>query len=347
MSLILAAVKPSSVLIATDFSQASEKPLRHALAIARFYGSKFCLAHVVSSPGLTMAGPSAIAGSEEAASEYAARLQDSLARTGVLGGIRHKFVIRQGELWPELLEIVRQENADLIVLGTHGRNGLGKLFFGSVAEQVFRQAGCPVLSFGPRSCERPWIGDASGKRTFLFATDFGDASLHGLPRAIATANEFGAKLVLLHVIPGAAVPQSMGWHTAEDLSIFREDTRTRTLRRLEALIKNVVLDVQPEFAVEFSFSRPISESILQAAEKLRADLIIMGLHYSVHTGVMSRLGLSTAYEVICDADSPVLTVNCSTGDSVVRPGPSDAANALLSQADVIRIHGLGVKWSME
>src|SRR5271165_2101361 len=151
MSLIAAALKPQSILIATDFSDASEKALRYSLALARFYESRFCLAHVVSSLGLTMAGPSAIAACEEAASREAAELEDSLSQTGALTGIPHKFVVRQGELWPELQEIIRQESADLLVVGTHGRHGMAKLFFGSVAEQIFRQADCPVLTFGPQT----------------------------------------------------------------------------------------------------------------------------------------------------------------------------------------------------
>ena len=52
MSHITAALNPRSVLMATDFSEASEKALRHSLAIARLYGSRFCLAHVISSLGL-------------------------------------------------------------------------------------------------------------------------------------------------------------------------------------------------------------------------------------------------------------------------------------------------------
>src|ERR1035441_9300018 len=155
MSLIAAALKPRSILIATDFSEASEKALRYSLALARFYESKFCLAHVVSSLGLTMAGPGAIAACEEAVSREAADLQDSLIRTGALTGIQHKFVVRQGDFWPELREIIRQERTDLLVVGTHGRHGIGKLFFGSIAEQIFRHAYCPVLTFGPhRSDER-------------------------------------------------------------------------------------------------------------------------------------------------------------------------------------------------
>src|ERR1039457_3848018 len=188
MSLIAAALKPRSILIATDFSEASEKALRYSLALARFYGSKLCLAHVVSSLGPAMAGPGAIAACEEAVSREGAGLGESLIRTGALGGHRHKFIVRQGELWPALREIIRQESADLLVVGTHGRHSIAKLFFGSIAEQIFREADCPVLTLGPHTDGRPWFGTSSTHRTFLFATDFGPASLHALPRAIAAAN---------------------------------------------------------------------------------------------------------------------------------------------------------------
>src|SRR5215475_6578486 len=206
MSLIAAALKPRSLLIATDFSEASEKALRHSLALARFYESKFCLAHVVSSLGLTMAGPGAIAACKEAVLREAAQLEASLVRTGALTGIQHKFIVRQGALWPELQDIIREESTDLLVVGTHGRHGIAKLFLGSIAEQIVRQADCPVLTLGPHTDGRPWFGTSSMRRTFLFATDFGHASLHGLPQAIAAANQFGAKLAFLSIQPYRHTP---------------------------------------------------------------------------------------------------------------------------------------------
>jgi nucleotide-binding universal stress UspA family protein len=302
---IAAALKPRSVLIATDFSEASEKALRHSLALARFYGSRFRLAHVVSSLGLTMAGPGAIAASEESVLREAAQLEASLVETGALSGIQHKFIVRQGELWPELREIIREESTDLLVLGTHGRHGMGKLFFGSVAEQIFRQADCPVLTFGPYSHDRPWFDTSSTHPTFLFATDFGHASLHGLPQAIAAANQFGAKLAFLSIIPAIS--------SDEDPRNWREDPRMRTLERLSQLADNAGLDLRPELYVEFESKRPVSEKILETADKLRADLIIMGLHTSPYTGVISHLDLATTYDVVCQAGSPVLTVNCLSG----------------------------------
>jgi nucleotide-binding universal stress UspA family protein len=337
MSLIAAALKPRSILIATDFSEACEKALRYSLALARFYESKFCLVHVVSSLGLTMAGPEAIAACEEAVSREAADLEDSLIQTGALTGIQHKFIVRQGQLWPELREIIRQESADLLVVGTHGRHGIAKLFFGSIAEQIFRQADCSVLTFGPHTDDRPWFGTSSTHRTFLFATDFGPASLHGLPQAIAAANQFGAKLAYLSIIPAA--PSS----TDEALTDWQEDARMRTLQRLAELAQDTELDTKPQLYAEFKSGRPVSEKILETADNLRADLMIMGLHDSAYTGIVSHLDLATTYDVICQAGSPVLTVNCSSGYDV-RPRPTEVTASPLSGADVIRSNGFGAKW---
>jgi len=337
MSLIAAALKPRSILIATDFSEASEKALRYSLALARFYGSKLCLAHVVSSLGLTMAGPGAIAACEEAVLREAADLEDSLIQAGALTGIQHKFIVRQGDIWPELREIIRQERTDLLVVGTHGRHGIHKLIFGSIAEQIFRKADCPVLTLGPHADARPWFGTSSTHRTFLFATDFGPASLHGLPQAIAAANQFEAGLAFLSIIPAA--PSS----TDEALTDWQANARMRTLQRLAELADNAGLDTRPHLCAEFKSARPVSEQILETADKLRADLIIMGLHDSAHTGVVSHLDLATTYDVVCRAGCPVVTVNHASGhDLEARSTPITAPP--LPEADGIHRHRFGAKW---
>jgi nucleotide-binding universal stress UspA family protein len=335
MSLIAAALKPRSILIATDFSQPSEKALRHSLALARFYGSRFCLAHVVSSLALTMAGPEAIAACEETVLREAAQLEASLVRTGPLTGIEYKFIVRRGELWPELREIIRQESTDLLVVGTHGRHGLGKLFFGSVAEQIFRQASCPVLTFGPHSDDHPWFGTSSPSRTFLFATDFGPASLHGLPQAIAAANQFGAKLAFLSIVPAAPS------HTDEGLKSWPADACMGTQQRLTELADDAGLDLRPEVYAAFESERPVSEKILETADKLRADLIIMGLHDSAHAGIVSHLDLATTYDVVCKASSPVLTVSCFSGYDV-RPRSTEVTASPRSETDGVCGDGFGM-----
>jgi nucleotide-binding universal stress UspA family protein len=335
MSVIAAALKPWSILIATDFSQPSEKPLCHSLALARFYGSRFCLAHVVSSLALTMADPGAIAACEEAVVREVAQLEASLVRTGALTGIQYKFIVRQGELWPELRGIIREEGTDLLVIGTHGRHGLGKLFFGSVAEQIFRQASCPVLTFGPLSDDRPWFGGSTTPRTFLFATDFGPASLHGMPQAIAAANQFGAKLAFLTIVPTAPS------HTDDGLKNGRADAYSKTLQRFTELADDSGLDLRPEVYAAFDSERPVSEKILETADRLRAGLIIMGVHDSAHAGIVSHLDLASTYDVVCHASSPVLTVNCFSGYDV-GPRATEVTASPLSETDGLRGDGLGV-----
>jgi len=308
MSPVASALELRSVLIATDFSPASEKPLRHALAIARHYGSKLYLAHVVSSIGLRMAGPEAIAETEKAVTRDADHLEDELLCDGALAGLKHQFVITQGQVWQELEAIVRQEKIDLLVIGTHGRHGMGKLLLGSVAEEIFRHAECMVLTVGPGAYEESRVGIPRGNRTFLFATDFGEASLHALAPAISSAKEFGARLVLLNIITSPPLPVDIYRSTADEVMQTRETARKASLRHLEDLVRDAELDVQPEFVAEFEAAVPVSEQILGIAERLKVEIIIMGLHRSKHISTASHMPWATAYEIVCRAGCPVLTV---------------------------------------
>jgi len=308
MSLVAATgdIVLKSVLIATDFSEASDKALRHALAIARHYGAKLYLAHVVSSLGFTIAGPDAVNIATEIVLRDAGELENRLVQNGALAGLPHEVIIRQGNVWDELEAIIRQEQIELVIIGTHARRGLGKLLLGSVAEHTFRHAGCLVLTVGPGSLQDSPVGSARAIRPFLFATNFSGPSLRALPYAISSANHFGTKLVLLHVVPAVPMPEGVDLPTADDVIEMREKVRVTSLRRLEDLtLQNPKLAVTPEFMVEFGSP---SEEILKAANTFKADAIILGLHRSTHIGTASHLPWATAYEVVCGAGCSVLTV---------------------------------------
>jgi nucleotide-binding universal stress UspA family protein len=304
---VIPSVKLKSVLVASDFSEASAKPLRHALTIARHFGANFYLAHVVSSLGYTLAGRQALELASDAAARDAAKLQQDLVDGGWLAGQNHEFLVRQGIVWQELEQLVREKHADLLVIGTHGRKGLGKLLLGSIAEQIFRHADCLVLTVGPRSFQHSSLEKIEAPRTYLFATDFGPASLHALPYAIAFANQLGAKLVLLHVAPIMPMPEGFHWsETTGDVTVMQDNARAEALQRLQELIlQNDPLVLEPQFTVKFGAP---SKKILQVADTLKADLIIMGLNRSSHIDTLSHMPWATAYEVVCSASCPVLTV---------------------------------------
>lgn len=296
----------SSVLLATDFSEASTKPLHHALAIARHYHARFYLAHVVSSLGFTIAGAQAKELAFEAAEREARRLEEELIAGRALEGLEHEFIIREGDTWTELDAIIRQKSVDLIVTGTHGRGALEKLVLGSVAEKIFRHTDCPVLTVGPHSRAKSPLEEAREMRPFLFATDFSAHSLEALPPAISFANHFQAKLCFLHVAPVVPIPEGFHWSKTGDVPEMREDARRKMLRRFEELApRYAALSTPPEFRVEFG--KP-SEMILHAAKTLKADVIIMGLHRSGHAEAASHLPWEVAYDIVSGATCSVLTV---------------------------------------
>lgn len=298
-------VQLKSVLMATDFSPASDKALPHAVAIARHYGAKIYLAHIVSSLRFAKAGPEAIACSKTLALRDAALVERKLVAIGALNGLHHEVIVRDGDIWNELHMIIRHAHIDLVVTGTHGRTGLKKLVLGLVAEQIFRHAACLVLSVGPHSSTDVDLGEPVRVGPLVFATDFSDASLAALPYAISFAKQRSTRLVLLHMLAPAPHVDGDRWYTASDVTQMEKESQEQALDRLNQLTLDGKLELQPLRIAEYG--EP-SEGILSIAKKLRAEVIVLGLHRKTHIETVSHLPWSTAYKVVCSAACPVLTV---------------------------------------
>jgi nucleotide-binding universal stress UspA family protein len=290
------------ILIATDFSDASRNALLYATALAQYYRARLYIVHVVSSIGYKLAGP----GAEVLAVEYAAR--DLKELWGKLGNdqssrVELSLIVREGEVSAQLVNLIQEEHVDLIVVGTHGRTGVSKVAFGSVAEDVFRKASCPVLTVGPNSASDWPQRELGAEKAILFATDFGDLSLAALPYAASIANLAGAKLVLLHVAESAphSEPTSIFGNAADTTT--EDALRRASVKRLGKLVPQD-LRVEPELRVAFG---PPADAILNEAASTAAGVIALGLH---HKSLFppGRLPSTTAYGVVIDARCPVLTV---------------------------------------
>ena len=292
-----------SVLLATDLSPASVKPLHHAIAIARHYGAKLYVVHVVSPVPYLMAGPEALELGCESACRDVQQLQRDLRQNGSLNGLDHEFITRLGRVWEELRSVISEKQIDLVVVGTHGRRGIEKLLLGSVAAKVFRYANCPVLTVGPHSYQNGRVDLTGETRIYLFATDFGEASLSALPQAVSLASRANAKLILAHVVPAPLIPQLPGWYSAAELISMRENARMASMRRLEQLLPHdEQTPIERELVVQYGIP---SEKILQLALERGIDLIILGLR---RAPVVSDALWATAYEIVCGAACPVLKV---------------------------------------
>ncbi len=299
-------VSLKNVLFACDFSTTSEVALPYATAICRHFAATLHLAHVMSDTGMLMLSGGVDYVSmgtiyEDAHTEAKERLERiSLG----LGEIPHHCHVRHGQVWQNLAEIVRQNEIDLIVVGTHGRTGLGKLLLGSVAEDILRHAPCPVLTVGPKVAGRAKLPALQARRRdvapvdlelheIVFATNFGQDATTAAKTAVLLAEEFQAHLTLLHVIENYT---ELGSHPGP----IEEG-----LRRLQELVPaDAVLQYMPERALEFGSA---TECILRIAAEREADMIVLGARGTLEVGT-THLPWSTTHHVLANAQCPVLTV---------------------------------------
>lgn len=302
-----AAIAIKNVLFATDFSATSEAALPYATAICRRFGATLHAAHVLSEANLLLmtGGVDYVSMGtiyEDAHTEAKEKLDQMAARVEVP---IHCYV-RHGQVWKGLAAIIEENEIDLVVVGTHGRTGLGKLVLGSVAEDILRHASCPVLTVGPKVSGRAKLPAFQSKskghdlapveldlQQILFATNFAQDADWMAKTAVALAQAFRSQITLLHVI--------------EDYTELgqRPGPIEEGIRRLRALIPNdMTLPYAPETLLEFGSA---SECILRFAEEREADLIVLGARSSAEVGT-THLPWSTAHHVIANAPCPVLTI---------------------------------------
>lgn len=139
------------ILCPVDFSAASTGALKAAAALARRFDASLTLLHVAVIPGSSI--PEAmLATPPELATDLSAPetrpLLDWKAMAERLGAPRVQAFRSVGRPAEEILALARRDAFDLLVIGTHGRTGVGHFLLGSVAEEVVRHAPCPVLTLG-------------------------------------------------------------------------------------------------------------------------------------------------------------------------------------------------------
>ena len=296
-----------NILFATDFSTISEAALPYVTALALRYGSAVHVVHALSDAGMVSIGapdPAVMGaiydGVHSAAQEKIQQLADRLT------GFPHTTYVRHGAVLDVIEEIIREQAIDLLILGTHGRTGLGRMLMGSVAEQLFRETDCPVLTVGPgvpavahvlasrhdHSLPSPQVKF----RQILYATDFTPSAAQSADYAVSLAGEFQSQLTLLHVFDGYG----------KDLHDHPGPIDT-ALNKLEGLVADGDnLRYLPESVVRFGDP---AEQILEIACEYQADLIILGAR-PVHgtMGTATHFGRSTAHKVVVGANCPVLTL---------------------------------------
>ncbi len=284
-----------NILFLTDFSEPSQAALPFAIAVARGYGATIHALHVLMPEPYVHALPETIAAALEAQEETAeAEMQRVEAQ---LANVPHEVaVVRGAGVWPALEQTITECDADLIVLGTHGRTGAQKLLLGSTAEEIFRRARVPVLSIGPWA--RRGIRNAAHFHRVLYATDFTPASLAAAPYAISLAQEHAARLALIHVVHERDL---------EPGRVRAKDSVANVMYELHEIVpQNAELWCRPEAVV--AYGEPATR-IVEAAKERDADLIVLGVRDAAgHLGSLTHLERAVSHNVVAHAVCPVMTV---------------------------------------
>ena len=291
-------IKLKNILLATDLSEASMHATRYAISLAARYGGKLYAAHVISLDALVLAHPEALDRILKEANDYAECALGELLATARRQALPCEALIGAGDITNVLCGFVEKYEADLLVVGTSGRAGLGKVFLGSVAEEIIREAPCPVLTVGAKAAGM-MAQDIEG---ILCAIDFSQESLHASEHAFFLAQEHNAHLALLHVVEGSMhEPPS---HAVQLLS--------QALRELVS--SQPQLSYEPEIVVK---GGPVADRILEFAAERSAHLIVMGVRgVGAFASQASRFG-SIAHAVISRSPCPVLTTSVGKGSPLI------------------------------
>ncbi len=293
-----------NVLFATDFSAASMRALPYATGTATQYGARLYVAHVVPIESYLLGDSQAVERLRLARQEAEASLAN-IVQSPSVAGTSGTPLLDNGDVWAVLRGFIEQHSVDLLVVGTTGRTGLGKVLLGSVAEEAIRESPCPVLAVGPRTPDKA----VTGVQKILYASDLSGQSLLGAPYAFSCAERFHARLTLLHVM--ASLPESPYL-----------DAQMARVRLGEIVSLYPLLATAPDLLVEVGSPANV---ILKVAADIEADLIVIGARGA---GAVARLAShfgSIAHKVVSHAHCPVLTVGGSRAESAGRlPTATDA-----------------------
>jgi nucleotide-binding universal stress UspA family protein len=297
-----------NIVVPIDFSKMSVQAIQIAKLLARRLGASIHLAHVRQfnyAGDFIAPAPPAVPfsfmtyehnGEQTALTE----LQKVASECGVSSPSCH--VLTGAPPFDEICRLVQTIPADLIVMPTHGRTGLKHAFLGSTAERIVQHSSCPVLVTRGTALQ-PNNGARFRMKTILVPVDFSKCSREGLRYALDFANEFGAKIILLHATYLGYIYSSEGT-ALYDIAGLQTAARKKAEHRMREIVRSInVRGVKLETVL--TEGSPVLD-ICAFAKDHDVDLIITSTHGL--TGFRHVLIGSIAEQVVRHAPCSVLVV---------------------------------------
>ena len=286
------------ILVPLDGSETAEAALPYAAALAR--GLSAALVLVTAWEGteseLGAGFPAMALEIEQNARTYFTEYLDGIKSR--LKDVNVETMIRSGRADEQILVAVTESRARLLVVATHGRSGIGRWMYGSIAGRMLHDAPVPVVAVGPRALEKA----ASDVRIahLMVPLDGSELAEAALPVARALAAKLGARITLARVVrwaadaypyalPGAYLPQ-----VDEEL----EAGAKAYLKRRQDAITDATADA-------FVVRGAVADGLIEFAEKQDIDMIVMTTHAR---GGIIRAALGSIADRMLHAPVPVLMV---------------------------------------
>jgi nucleotide-binding universal stress UspA family protein len=289
-----------NILCPVDLSPYSRGALSYALSIARWYDGHVTALHVAPGPLPPLSGlAELVSGTFEPQSDSADIARRFVQPASEAVGVPVAVVVREGDPADEILAYEQEATPDLIAIGIHGLSAAEKYLLGSVADDVLRRAGAPILAV--HEAQGPDVpGGAAPFQSILAAVDFSDASLRALEQAYGLAQEAGARLVILHVVE-------------EDRSEEECDEAERVARKRlhQVLPEEAMLWCDPQLVVTHG---PVDKAIGRIAEEWGVGLVVLGAEGQRAGGFGAHVE-----GVLNQAQCPVLVVPAGRPSRLERP----------------------------
>lgn len=278
------------ILAATDLSGQATLALKFGARLAKRLNCRFHVLYTVM-PQLYVAD-TAVLSAELQKIEIERgekQLHQHLSRIPEVRTIRHEEIALCGPAAESIAATIEAKGIDLVVMGSHGRSGFGKIALGSVAETVIRSTHCPALVVGP-NCARRF----DTFKSIVLAANLPAGSLRAAQYAMSLTRETGATLTVVHIVPNRVKQMGISGVHAEE----------RVLEELHQLMPNDS-EMRKHVHFEVLVGEP-AEAIVSAAKRLKSSLIVMGA--KEHSMIAEHAPWATLSAVIRESHCPVLAV---------------------------------------
>ena len=292
------------ILVGSDLSGVSDVAIRQGAALLKAKSDELALCHVLPAPQLRTLFPQEherdLAALLELQPRFTAALQAQAERVFGSKSVPFSVFVEHGSDYSELVRRAEQWQADLLVVGSHGRAGLSRLLVSGVADRVVRHATCPVLVARERE---PGV--------VLVATDLSDPSLPAIEAGAREAARRERPLVVMHAT------ETLSWRTEPAMALLGANPVTETpdiAHERATLARQIIAGALARFGatgeVRIVEGDALTE-ILKLVDTLPAELLVVGTR---GRGSISRVMLgSVAADLVQTAPCSVLAVRLASG----------------------------------